>query len=879
MPSSRSASPQATRRLSMEVPVRSAGGTAPGSPRLRARRARPSPALPAGQASRPDARGKYLYVGGRKLHVQGVTYGTFAPGADGRLFPGPDVVDRDFGMMAAIGVNAVRTYTPPPRWLLDRAAFHGLRVMIGLPWEQHVAFLDDRRLARDIRRRIAEGVRACRGHPAVLCYSIGNEIPSPVVRWHGRARVERFLETLCRDARQGDPDGLFTYVNFPTTEYLELPFLDLFCFNVYLEERRRLEAYLARLHNLAGDRPVVLTEVGLDSARNGLERQADLLDRQIRSIFRAGCAGAFVFAWTDEWWRGGDEIHDWSFGLTTRGRDPKPALASVRRAFDEVPLEPGPDWPKISVVICTYNGGATVGETVAHLWDLDYPDYEIVVVNDGSEAPTVALLDRMAEEGGLRVVHTPNRGLAAARNTGWEQATGEIVAYIDDDAFPDRAWLTHLAIAFRDGGWAGVGGPNIIPPEDGLVAHAVAHSPGGPSHVLLDDVRAEHIPGCNMAFRREWLERIGGFDARFRAAGDDVDICWAVQEAGGEIGFHPGAVVWHHRRGSLRRYWKQQAGYGKAEALLEEKWPGKYNTLGHVAWTGRIYGPGLTRALLRGARRRIYQGTWGSAPFQPLYERRPGSVFTLPLTPEWVLLVAALAVTAALGLLWSPLVLAVPVLVLAAGVSVVQALVTALDARLPSVAKGSRWRRWRFRGLVASLHLLQPAARLWGRLKHGLTPWRSRCPPRWTWPSARERQRWSESWRGMAGWLGTVQRELEADGVPVLVGGEYDRWDLEARAGMFGAARLLFAVEEHGGGRQMGRFRVWSRLRKVFFLTGPPAFLLSMAALWNGAWIAGGILAALALGAVALAARECGMAVAALWGATGSRGPVEGSDV
>src|SRR5205085_2015974 len=109
--------------------------------------------------------------------------------------------DRDFAQMAENGINAVRVYTLPPRWLLDTAQRHGLRVMVGLPWEQHIAFLDDPGRQRDIERRVREGVRSCAGHPSVLCYTIGNEIPGPIVRWHGAERVERFLERLYRAAK------------------------------------------------------------------------------------------------------------------------------------------------------------------------------------------------------------------------------------------------------------------------------------------------------------------------------------------------------------------------------------------------------------------------------------------------------------------------------------------------------------------------------------------------------------------------------------------------------------------------------------------------------------------------------------------------------
>ena len=99
--------------------------------------------------------------------------------------------------------------------------------MVGLPWEQHIAFLDEPVRAQSIVDRVRAGVRACAGHPAVLCFSVGNEIPAPVVRWHGRKRVEQFIERLYRAAKEEDPGALVTYVNYPSTEYLELPFLDL----------------------------------------------------------------------------------------------------------------------------------------------------------------------------------------------------------------------------------------------------------------------------------------------------------------------------------------------------------------------------------------------------------------------------------------------------------------------------------------------------------------------------------------------------------------------------------------------------------------------------------------------------------------------------
>src|SRR5205814_7567712 len=123
-------------------------------------------------------------------------------------------------------------------------------------------------------------VRGCDRHPAVLGFAVGNEISPSIVRWYGATRIERFLKRLYAIAKQEDPNALVTYVNFPTTEYLRLPFIDFVCFNVFLEDRSALVAYVARLQNLAGDRPLLLTELGLDSVRNGLEKQADIVEWQ-----------------------------------------------------------------------------------------------------------------------------------------------------------------------------------------------------------------------------------------------------------------------------------------------------------------------------------------------------------------------------------------------------------------------------------------------------------------------------------------------------------------------------------------------------------------------------------------------------------------------
>jgi GT2 family glycosyltransferase len=785
--------------------------------------------------------------------VRGVTYGTFAPSPDGHRFGTPEQVEHDLASMAAHGINALRTYTAPPRWLLDAAQRHGLWVMAGLSWQQHVAFLEDRAEARAIVADVRAQAAACSGHPALLCFAVGNEIPTPIVRWHGRRRVERFIERLCDGVRAEDPGALLTYVNYPSTEYLRLPFVDVVSFNLYLDDQLKVRRYLARLQNLASEKPLLLAELGADSIRQGLDRQAEVVGSQIDAAFSAGSAGAFVFAWTDEWHRGTDEVRDWDFGVTDRKRRPKPALDGLRDAYDRVGCS-HPESPLVSIVVCTHNGEATLRECLQGIAKLRYPSFEVIVVDDGSTDGTA----QIARDLGGQVISTENRGLSAARNTGLHAAAGEIVAYLDDDARPDPDWLRYLAEAFRTSDHVAVGGPNLPPVDDGATAACVANAPGGPIHVLVSDTEAEHIPGCNMAYRRAELLAVGGFDPQFRAAGDDVDVCWRLQERGATLGFHPAAVVWHRRRSSIRGFWRQQRGYGNAEALLERKWPERYNRRGHLTWAGRLYDRASARAFRP---TRIYHGTWGTGAFQPEEPLEYGALAELVRAPEWYLVLATLAALSLLGLLWTLLLWMVPLLIAGVGASLAEAAYGGWHADLGRHAT-SRTRRVALRALTAFLHLLQPAARLTGRLAQGLSPWRQRrtAGTALPWPIAR--QQWYESWEPPRERVARLEDTARRSGARVLRGGPYARWDLEVSGGAAGAARLLVSVEEHGRGRQLVRCRIWPRVASPALRVAVGLGVLVAGTAVAGEWVATAVLAVLLAALAALAAWECGLAVA-----------------
>ncbi|MEI7928199.1 MAG: glycosyltransferase family 2 protein, partial [Verrucomicrobiales bacterium] len=127
------------------------------------------------------------------------------------------------------------------------------------------------------------------------------------------------------------------------------------------------------------------------------------------------------------------------------------------------------------------------------------------------------------------------------------------------------------------------------------------------------DEEAEHLPGCNLAVTRAAFQEVAGFDAIFHTAGDDVDFCWRLRQAGYRLGFAPGAFVWHWRRPSVRAFLRQQRGYGEAERLLLGKHPQRFTPNGNAIWNGFVYNGGPLRVIDGSV---IHHGSMGLAGYQ-----------------------------------------------------------------------------------------------------------------------------------------------------------------------------------------------------------------------------------------------------------------------
>jgi GT2 family glycosyltransferase len=757
--------------------------------------------------------GKFFRLGAEKFYACGVAYGPFRPNGAGEPYASPAQTLRDFELIRQLGANLLRLYQIPPRWFMDLAGDHGLRLLIDIPWNKEVCFLETAVTRAEVRGTVRKAAQACGRHPAVFALSVVNEIRPDLVRWSSPKRMAAFIDELVDEVKSVAPACLCTFGNYPPTEYLRPREIDFHCFNVYLHRLQAFENYLARLQTIADSKPLMLGEMGVDTFRQGLEAQRALLSGQIEGAFRGGLAGVVVFSFTDDWHKEGREVADWAFGLTDRNREPKPAFASVRQQYERAPRFFDQPLPRVSVVVACYNGARTLKTCLDSLKQLRYPDCEVILVDDGS---TDATPEMAAAFPGVRYVrHSQNLGLSQARNTGIAAATGEIVAFTDADCRADEDWLYYLVTDLVSGPYAGIGGPNLLPTDDSCVASVVMVSPGGPANVMLTDRLAEHIPGCNMAFHKGVLQEIGGFDPQFRKAGDDVDLCWRIQQAGHVIGFSPAGFVWHYRRSQVGDYMRQQYGYGEAEALLVRKHPERFNGLGGSLWRGRIYSPARFGLVFRPPR--IYFGPFAGGFFQALYTMPPAPGLMVFTSLEYhVLVTLPLWIAAA----------AIPGLAPFAALSVLTSLLVCVTAAVQADIPARKNRFWS-RPLAALLFLLQPVVRGWARYQGRLSQGHPPLENHETLESLsldrpvfelEERRYWAPPGFQRLAFVGQVSQRLKDHGWSFKPDTGWNDFDLEMIGDHWSRLQLTTAAEVHSDGTKVFRCRLrkrWSLLARL----------------------------------------------------------------
>ncbi len=244
---------------------------------------------------------------------------------------------------------------------------------------------------------------------------------------------------------------------------------------------------------------------------------------------------------------------------------------------------------RVSVVVPTFRRADLLRRCLEALASQDFQasDYEILIADDAVSEATRRQVEAFGRGTAARVRYlsvTETHGPAAARNVGWRESTGEIIAFTDDDCVPDPRWLTEGLAAFREG-VAAVSGKLIVP------------LPEAPTDYERNEAgleRAEFVT-ANCFVRRETMEAVGGFDERFQAAWrEDSDLHFALLRRGDRIVKAPAAVVVHPVRPAPWGVSLKQQRKSLFNALLFKKYPELYRQRIRV---------GATLGLLRGCDR------------------------------------------------------------------------------------------------------------------------------------------------------------------------------------------------------------------------------------------------------------------------------------
>ena len=222
--------------------------------------------------------------------------------------------------------------------------------------------------------------------------------------------------------------------------------------------------------------------------------------------------------------------------------------------------------PVVSIVIPTKNCENLIDKCLASIRNLDYPTdkLEVIVVDGHSTDTTVDI----ARRHGCKVIYEEGGTIGYARDKGVKNAKGEFVAFTDADCTVDRDWIKELLKHFNNDEIAAVGGPNITPDNDTDFAKCVGvvlsflSKPGARYGLIGGEVREiYHNPTCNVIYRREMLEEVGGFNHNLVTV-DDEELDYRIKKKGYKILYTPNVEVYHYRTPNWKKFAKMAYNYG-----------------------------------------------------------------------------------------------------------------------------------------------------------------------------------------------------------------------------------------------------------------------------------------------------------------------------
>ena len=231
----------------------------------------------------------------------------------------------------------------------------------------------------------------------------------------------------------------------------------------------------------------------------------------------------------------------------------------------------GNNSPKLSIIVPVKDSNENLDECIKQCLKLDCPDCEIIILPDFSiKLPY-----------NVRVVPTGVKGPSEKRNIGINEAIGEIIAFLDDDAFPSKDWLRNAVKHFEDEEIAAVGGPAVTPENDGLKEKAsgsiYSSLLGGGvyryRYIPQKKRFVDDFPSCNFIVRKSILKETGGFRTKFWP-GEDTALCLEItKRLGKKIVYDPEALIYHHRRKLFIPHLKQVCNYALHRGYFAKRFP------------------------------------------------------------------------------------------------------------------------------------------------------------------------------------------------------------------------------------------------------------------------------------------------------------------
>lgn len=227
---------------------------------------------------------------------------------------------------------------------------------------------------------------------------------------------------------------------------------------------------------------------------------------------------------------------------------------------------------KFSIIIPVKEINDYILAFVPKILSQTYQNFEIIIL------PNIKKEHKILKNKKIKIIETGVVGPAQKRDIGAEKAKGEILAFIDDDAYPDKNWLENALSSFKEG-VVGIGGPNLTPEESSffqkvsgkVLASYLISGPVSYRCKKSEEREINDFPSCNLFVRRKAFLKVGGFDTGFWP-GEDTKLCLELTKTGKLI-YSPEVVVYHHRRSDLKGYIKQIFTYSKHRGFFAKKYP------------------------------------------------------------------------------------------------------------------------------------------------------------------------------------------------------------------------------------------------------------------------------------------------------------------